>query len=75
MKMPLEWVWENDPEELPDDDHTRCIAAPGERFLACGAQLFTLTTRPCRVRRLTAVSAATAVVCSLICPPFRATGS
>jgi len=47
VKIPLEWVWENDPKELPDDDHARCIAAPGERFLACGAQLFTMTTRPC----------------------------
>ncbi len=47
MKVPLEWVWENDPEELPDDDHARCIAAPDERFLACGGQLFALTTRPC----------------------------
>ncbi len=47
MKVPLEWVWENDPKRLPDDDHARCIAAPGERILACGAQRFTLTTRPC----------------------------
>lgn len=47
MKVPLEWVWENDPKELPDEDHARCIAAPGERFLACGAQQFAMTTRPC----------------------------
>jgi hypothetical protein len=47
VKVPLEWVWANDPKELPDDDHARCIAAPGERIIACGAQLFTLTTRPC----------------------------
>jgi hypothetical protein len=47
MKLPLQWVWANDPVELPDDDHARCIAAPGERLLACGAQRFTLTTRPC----------------------------
>lgn len=47
VKVPLEWVWENDPEELPDDDHARCIAAGGERFVACGGQLFVLTTRPC----------------------------
>ena len=46
MKVPLTWVWENDPQELPDDDHARCIAAPGERFVACGGQLFALTTRP-----------------------------
>jgi len=47
VKVPLKWVWANDPEGLPDDDHARCIAAPGERILARGAQLFTLTTRPC----------------------------
>ncbi|HEX5642094.1 MAG TPA: hypothetical protein VFZ86_07095 [Thermoleophilia bacterium] len=46
MKVPLTWVWENDPHDLPDDDHARCIAAPGERFVACGGQLFALTTRP-----------------------------
>ena len=40
-----EWVWENDLEELPDDDHQRCIAAPGRRLLSCGSQLFELTTR------------------------------
>jgi hypothetical protein len=40
-----EWVWENDAEDLPDTDHARCIAALGERFLACGGQLFVLTTR------------------------------
>ena len=32
VKVPLKWVWENDPQELPDDDHARCIAAPGERL-------------------------------------------
>jgi hypothetical protein len=47
VKIPLEWVWQNDPEGLPDDDHARCIAAPGERLLVCGAHLFALTTRPC----------------------------
>ena len=47
MNVPLQWVWENDPEELPDDDHARCIAARGDRFIACGGQLFVLTTRPC----------------------------
>lgn len=47
MKVPLEWVWENDPEELPDDDHARCISARGERFLASGGQLFALTTHLC----------------------------
>jgi hypothetical protein len=47
VNVPLRWVWANDPEELPDDDHARCIAAPGERVLARGSHLFTLTTRPC----------------------------
>ena len=47
MKVPLQWVWENDPKGLPDHDHARCIAAPGERFLACDGQRFALTTRPC----------------------------
>lgn len=50
MKVPQEWVWENDPAECLDDDHARCIAAPGERLLACGGQLFALTTRPCTFR-------------------------
>jgi hypothetical protein len=42
-----QWVWANDPERLPDDDHARCIAAPGERILARGAHPFALTTRAC----------------------------
>ena len=46
MNDPLQWVWENDPQGLPDSDHARCIAARGERFVACGGQLFVLTTRP-----------------------------
>jgi hypothetical protein len=46
VKVPVQWVWANDPEHLPDDDHARCIAAPGERVLALGPHLFTLTTRP-----------------------------
>jgi hypothetical protein len=45
VKALPDWVWENDPEELPDDHHARCIAAHGERFLACGGHLFVLTTR------------------------------
>ena len=47
MKVPLQWVWENDPDDLPDDDHARCISARGERYVACGGQLFALTTRTC----------------------------
>jgi hypothetical protein len=50
VSVPLEWVWENDPEELPDVDHARCIAARGERRIACGGQLFVLTTRACTAR-------------------------
>jgi hypothetical protein len=47
VKVPLQWVWTNDPQELPDDDHVRCIAAPGERLLVRGTHAFALTTRPC----------------------------
>jgi hypothetical protein len=47
MRVPLEWLWQNDPERLPDDDHARCIAAPGERVLVRLEQVFKLTTRPC----------------------------
>ncbi len=47
MKVPLQWVWENDPEQRPDDDHARCISASGERYVAYGGHLFALTTRPC----------------------------
>ena len=47
MHVPLQWVWENDPDDLPDDDHARCISACGERYVAFGGQLFALTTRPC----------------------------
>jgi hypothetical protein len=47
VNVPLQWVWENDPEDLPDDDNARCISAHGERYVVCGGQLFALTTRPC----------------------------
>jgi hypothetical protein len=47
VKIPACWVWENDPDDLPDDDHARCISAQGERYMACGGQLFALTTHPC----------------------------
>jgi hypothetical protein len=50
VSVPLEWVWDNDPEDLPDVGHARCIAARGERLVACGGQLFMLTTRPCAPR-------------------------
>jgi hypothetical protein len=47
VKIPVHWVWENDPDDLPDVDHARCISARGERFVAYGGQLFALTTRLC----------------------------
>jgi hypothetical protein len=47
MKVRTEWIWRNDPEERPDLDHSRCIAASGERVLDYGPELFTLTTEPC----------------------------
>ena len=50
VKILPEWIWENDPQDLPDIGHVRCIAARGERFLACGGQLFVLTTRRCSSR-------------------------
>jgi hypothetical protein len=41
-----QWIWRSDQEGLPDSDHSRCIAATGERSLVCGPHLFKLTTRP-----------------------------
>jgi hypothetical protein len=38
------WHWRNDPARLPDDDHTRCMAAPGVRELVYRGQLFEMTT-------------------------------
>jgi hypothetical protein len=38
------WHWRNDPARLPDDDHTRCMAAPGARELVYKGQLFEMTT-------------------------------
>jgi hypothetical protein len=38
------WHWRNDPKGLPDDDHTRCIAAPGVRELIYRGRLFEMTT-------------------------------
>jgi hypothetical protein len=40
----MQWQWRNDPDGLPDDDHARCIAAPGMRLLVYGTHLFKLTT-------------------------------
>ena len=47
MKVRTEWIWRNDPEQRPDLDHSRCIAASGERVLHYGPQSFKLTTEPC----------------------------
>jgi hypothetical protein len=41
------WHWKNDPEGLPDDDHTRCIAALGVRELLCSGWRFEMTTVAC----------------------------
>jgi hypothetical protein len=41
------WHWQNDPEGLPDDDHTRCLAAPGVRKLLYRGRQFELTTVVC----------------------------
>lgn len=50
------WHWENDPEGLPDDGHTRCIAAPGVRKLLYRGRRFEMTTVVCpRVPRLARV--------------------
>ena len=38
------WHWRNDPARVPDDDHTRCMAAPGVRELVYRGQLFEMTT-------------------------------
>lgn len=41
------WHWQNDPDGRPDDDHTRCIAAPGVRELLHRGRLFEMTTVVC----------------------------
>jgi hypothetical protein len=41
------WHWRNDPKRLPDDDHSRCIAAPGVRELVYRGRLFEMTTVAC----------------------------
>ena len=41
------WHWRNDPRGLPDDDHARCIAAPGVRELLYRGRLFAMTTVAC----------------------------
>jgi hypothetical protein len=41
------WYWQNDPEGLADDDHTRCIAAPGVRELLYWGHRFEMTTVAC----------------------------
>ena len=41
------WHWQNDPEGLPDEDHSRCIAAPAVRELLYCGRLFEMTTAAC----------------------------
>ena len=41
------WHWQNDPDGTPDDDHTRCIAAPGVRRLLYHGRRFEMTTVSC----------------------------
>jgi hypothetical protein len=41
------WYWQNDPDGLADDDHARCIAAPGVRELLYRGRLFEMTTVAC----------------------------
>jgi hypothetical protein len=38
------WRWQNDPQGLPDEDHARCITAPGVRELRYGGRTFEMTT-------------------------------
>jgi hypothetical protein len=50
------WHWQNDSDGLPDDDHKRCIAAPGVRQLLYRGRRFEMTTVVCaRVPRLAKV--------------------
>ena len=41
------WHWQNDPEGLPDEDHARCITAPGVRKLRYGGRTFEMKTVAC----------------------------
>lgn len=41
------WHWQNDPEGRPDDDHKRCLTAPGVRELLYCGRRFELTTVVC----------------------------
>jgi hypothetical protein len=43
----MDWRWTNDPLDAPDEDHIRCIAAPGRRVLECCGHAFVLTTHEC----------------------------
>jgi hypothetical protein len=43
----MEWQWTNDPLAEPDEDHARCIAAPGARVLEYCGHSFVLTTHAC----------------------------
>jgi len=41
------WRWQNDPEGRPDEEHSRCIAAPGVRELVYCGRLLEMTTVAC----------------------------
>jgi hypothetical protein len=43
----MEWCWTNDPLDDADEDHARCIAAPGTRILEYCSHSFVLTTHAC----------------------------
>jgi hypothetical protein len=43
----MEWRWIDDPQDEPDEDYSRCIAAPGTRVLEYCSHSFVLTTRAC----------------------------
>jgi hypothetical protein len=43
----MDWRWTNDQLDAPDEDHARCIAAPGARTLECCGHEFVLTTHRC----------------------------
>ena len=43
----MEWRWTDDPLGEPDEEHARCIAAPGTRILEYCSHTFVLTTHAC----------------------------
>ena len=43
----MDWRWTNDPLDASDEDHARCISAPGRRILELCGHSFVLTTHEC----------------------------